>query len=168
MVSNSGRTTNFSKEEKLQQKVAKIKLMLARGNEHFRAPGEHGFCFFQVEMFTGSVSVLLTSTSLKITLLKLAESTRETEHRGQCTQLPVELPVQKCSTLCWYSRIPTSQTLEPWWFSGQNVRSSMRKVASSILARGTKIFVAQGEHGFSFFQVEMFTVSVLLTSTSLK
>ena len=46
----------------------------------------------------------------------------------------------------------------------------MRKVASSILARGTKIFVAPGEHGFSFFQVKMFTgsVSVLLTSTSLK
>ena len=27
--------------------------------------GEHGFSFFQVKMFTGSVSVLLTSTSLK-------------------------------------------------------------------------------------------------------
>ena len=24
-----------------------------------------------------------------------------------------QLPVQKCSTLCWYSRIPTSLTLEP-------------------------------------------------------
>ena len=46
----------------------------------------------------------------------------------------------------------------------------MRKVASSILARGTKIFVALGEHGFSFFQVKMFpgSVSVLLTSISLK
>ena len=33
----------------------------------FVAPGEHGFFFFQVKMFTGSVSVLLTSTSLKIT-----------------------------------------------------------------------------------------------------
>ena len=46
----------------------------------------------------------------------------------------------------------------------------MRKVASSILARGTKIFVAPGEHGFSFFQVKLFTgsVSVLLTGTSLK
>ena len=45
----------------------------------------------------------------------------------------------------------------------------MQKVASSILAGGTKIFVAPGEHGF-FFQVKMFTgsVSVLLTSTSLK
>ena len=40
--------------------------MLARGNENFRAPGEHGFSFFHVKMFTGSVSVLLTSTSLKI------------------------------------------------------------------------------------------------------
>ena len=28
-------------------------------------PGEHGFSFFQVKMFTGSVSVLLTGTSLK-------------------------------------------------------------------------------------------------------
>ena len=46
----------------------------------------------------------------------------------------------------------------------------MRKVASSILARGTKIFVAPGEYGFSFFQVKLFTgsVSVLLTGTSLK
>ena len=46
----------------------------------------------------------------------------------------------------------------------------MRKVASLILVRGMKIFVAPGEHGFSFFQVNMFTgtVGVLLTSTSLK
>ena len=69
-----------------------------------------------------------------------------------------------------YNRIPTSLTLELWWFSGQNVRSSIRRVASSILARGTKIFVAPGEHGSSFFQVKMFTgsVRVLLTSASLK
>ena len=81
-----------------------------------------------------------------------------------------QLPVQKCSTLWWYSRIPTSLTLEPWWFSGQNVRSSIRRVASSILARGTEIFVAPGEHGLSFFPVKMFTgsVRVLLTSASLK
>ena len=65
-----------------------------------------------------------------------------------------QLAVQKCSTLCWYSRIPTSQTLEPWWYSGQNVRSSIRRVTSSILARGTKIFVTSGEHGLSFFQVK--------------
>ena len=39
--------------------------MLARGNENFRAPGENGFFFFQVKIFTGSVSVLLTSISLK-------------------------------------------------------------------------------------------------------
>ena len=46
----------------------------------------------------------------------------------------------------------------------------MRKVASSILARGTKIFVVPGEHGLSFFQVKLFTggVSVLFTGTSLK
>ena len=42
--------------------------MLIGGNENFRAPGEHGFSFFQVKMFTGSVSVLLTSPSLKITI----------------------------------------------------------------------------------------------------
>ena len=29
-----------------------------------------------------------------------------------------QLPIQKCSTLCWYSRIPTSLTLETWWFRG--------------------------------------------------
>ena len=45
--------------------------MLARGNENFRALGEHGFSFFQVKMFTGSVSALLTSTSLKINNYKL-------------------------------------------------------------------------------------------------
>ena len=46
----------------------------------------------------------------------------------------------------------------------------MWKVVSSILAWGMKIFVAPGEHGFSFFQVKMFpgSVSVLLTSISLK
>ena len=44
------------------------------------------------------------------------------------------------------------------------------KVASSILAWGTKIFVAPGEHGFSFFQVKMFTgsVSVLFSSAHFK
>ena len=39
--------------------------MLARGKENFRAPGENGFFFFQVKIFTESVSVLLTSISLK-------------------------------------------------------------------------------------------------------
>ena len=34
----------------------------------FVAPGEHGFSFFLVKMFTESVSVLFTSTSLKIFL----------------------------------------------------------------------------------------------------
>ena len=34
--------------------------------KNFVAPDEHGFPFFQVKMFTGSVSELLTSTSLKI------------------------------------------------------------------------------------------------------
>ena len=43
-------------------------------------------------------------------------------------------------------------------------------VRTSDLVCGTKIFVASGDHGFSFFQVKVFTgsVSVLLTSTSLK
>ena len=40
--------------------------MLARGTKIFVAPGEHGFFFFQVKIFTGSVCVLLTSISLKI------------------------------------------------------------------------------------------------------
>ena len=40
--------------------------MLTRGKKIFVAPGEHGFSFFQVKTFTGSVSVLLSSTSLKI------------------------------------------------------------------------------------------------------
>ena len=40
--------------------------MLARGNENFRPPREHSFSFFQVKMFTGSASVLLTSTSFKV------------------------------------------------------------------------------------------------------
>ena len=56
--------------------------MLARGNKTFRATGEHSFFSFQVKIFIGSVSVLLTSTSLKITSLKLEEATRETEHRS--------------------------------------------------------------------------------------
>ena len=55
---------------------------------NFRAPVEHGFSFFQVKMFTGSVSVLLTSTSLKIEKLKLAEATRETEHRSAMHSAP--------------------------------------------------------------------------------
>ena len=54
----------------------------------FVAPGEHDFSFFQVKMFTGSVSVLLTSTSLKIKKLKLAEATRETEHRSAMHSAP--------------------------------------------------------------------------------
>ena len=44
--------------------------MLAGGNENFRVPGEYGFSFFQVKMVTGSVSVLLTSPSLKIKIFK--------------------------------------------------------------------------------------------------
>ena len=39
-------------------------------------------------MFTESVSVLLTSTSLKITLMKLAEATRETEHKSAMHSAP--------------------------------------------------------------------------------
>ena len=62
--------------------------MLAWGTKIFVAPGEHGFSFFQVKMFTGSVSVLLTSASLKITLLKLEEATRETEHRSAVHSAP--------------------------------------------------------------------------------
>ena len=60
----------------------------AQGTKIFVVPGEHGFFFFQVKMFTGSVSVLLTSTSLKIKKLKLAEATRETEHRSAMHSAP--------------------------------------------------------------------------------
>ena len=62
--------------------------MLAWGMKIFVAPGEHGFSFFQVKMFTASVSVLLNSTSLKIKKLKLAEATRETEHRNAMHSAP--------------------------------------------------------------------------------
>ena len=62
--------------------------MLAQGTKIFIALGEHGFSIFQVKMFTGSVSVLLTSTSLKIEKLKLAEATRETEHRSAMHSAP--------------------------------------------------------------------------------
>ena len=62
--------------------------MLARGTKIFVAPGEHGFSFSQVKMFTGSVSVLLTSTSFKIKKLKLAEATPETEHRSAMHSAP--------------------------------------------------------------------------------
>ena len=44
--------------------------------------------FFQVKMFTRGVSVLLTSTSLEIKKLKLAEATRETEHRSVMHSAP--------------------------------------------------------------------------------
>ena len=35
--------------------------MLVQGTKIFVALGEHGFFFFQVKMFTGKLSVLLTS-----------------------------------------------------------------------------------------------------------
>ena len=45
-------------------------------------------------------------------------------------------------------------------------RSRIRKVASSILVRSTKIFVASGEHSFSLFQEEniLWSICVVLTS----
>ena len=56
----------------------------------------------------------------------------------------------------------TKEISKPWSrielatlrFSGWNVRYSIRRVVSSILALGTKFFVVPGEHGFSSFQVE--------------
>ena len=67
--------------------------MLAWGNENFRAPGEHGpgawFLLLPSEnVHWKCVSVLLTSASLKITLLKLEEATRETEHRSAVHSAP--------------------------------------------------------------------------------
>ena len=48
--------------------------------------------------------------------------------------------------------------------------SSIVKLASSILARGTEIFVAPGEHSFSLFQEDniAWSICVLLTSPLLK
>ena len=39
-------------------------------------------------------------------------------------------------------------------FSGWNVRYSIPRVVSLILALGAKFFVVPGEHGFSSFQAE--------------
>ena len=70
--------------------------MLAMDTKIFVAPGEHGFFFFQVKMLTERISVLLTSISLKITLIKLAEATRETEHRSAIHAVP---STEVCCTL---------------------------------------------------------------------
>ena len=40
--------------------------MLARGNENFRAPGEHSFSLFQEENIPWSICVLLTSPLIKL------------------------------------------------------------------------------------------------------
>ena len=44
--------------------------MLARGNEDFRAPGEHSFSLFQEENIPWSICVLLTSHWINIELQK--------------------------------------------------------------------------------------------------
>ena len=59
----------------------------------FPAPGKHGFSFFQVKMFTGSVRVLLTSASLKLIYRKPEEATRETEHRSAVHSAPITYKV---------------------------------------------------------------------------
>ena len=46
--------------------LAQRRIQKDRDQAIFVAPGENGFSFFQVKLFTGSVSVLLTSISLKI------------------------------------------------------------------------------------------------------
>ena len=43
--------------------------MLAQDMKIFVAPGEHSFFSFQVKIFIGGVSVLLTSTSLKVDII---------------------------------------------------------------------------------------------------
>ena len=54
--------------------------MLARGTKIFVPPGDYGFSFFQVKMFTGSGRVLLTSVSLKLKInLKYSSIS---SHRG--------------------------------------------------------------------------------------
>ena len=41
-------------------------IQVSKGREFDSRPGEHGFPFFQLKTFTGSVRVLLTSVSLKL------------------------------------------------------------------------------------------------------
>ena len=69
--------------------------------------------------------------------------------------------------LAWYCKLCPGQRKFPWPWQESNSRPSGsvvgtsdkhvvfdRRVVSSILARGTKIFVVPGEHDFSSFQVE--------------
>ena len=52
--------------EQLSRHLLKIEVVFFFFRKIFVAPGEHdGFSFFQVKRFTGSVSVLFTSASLK-------------------------------------------------------------------------------------------------------
>ena len=68
--------------------------MLARGAKIFVAPGEHGFSFFQVKMFARSVSVLLTSSSLKIILhLIQVEFFREISHVKNTISEPLDFKI---------------------------------------------------------------------------
>ena len=64
-----------------------------------RAPGEYGFSF-QVKMFTGSVSVLLTSTSLKIRATEVVpRRSRIRVAEWSITQNRVKLNSDKCMEL---------------------------------------------------------------------
>ena len=93
----------------------------------------------KLKMFTGNVSVLLTSVSLKLSFRSPAEKKNKQEQNKQTLPRPT-------------ARIELT-TLR---FSGWNVRfsCSIRRIVSSILASGMKIFFVTGEHGFSPFQVE--------------
>ena len=62
--------------------------MLARGNENFLAPGEHGFSFFQVKLLTGIElccslvhhEKLVMSLSHEVLFLKLKNINREVDN----------------------------------------------------------------------------------------
>ena len=74
--------------------------ILARGTKIFVAPREHGFFFFQVKMFTGSLSLLLTSTSLKIRATEVVpRGSRIRVAEWSITQNRVKLNSDKCMEL---------------------------------------------------------------------
>ena len=63
-----------------------VSSILAWGMKIFVAPGKRGFSFFQVKMFPGSVSVLLTSISLKIKKKKEKKRQRKRENGQQASE----------------------------------------------------------------------------------
>ena len=80
--------------------VVSLKLLNSEFSKIFVAPREHGFFFFQVKMFTGSLSVLLTSTSLKIRATEVVpRRSRIRVAEWSITQNRVKLNSDKCMEL---------------------------------------------------------------------